>query len=196
LDLSKILASSCRQKILRVLSKKQTGISIMALVRAANGSYNEVCRNLKILETEGIITQKYTRSQRIISLSDKNRTTVFLLNVLENLDAYIYAIQSSNERLNSKTIKALEQKAGKNYYVQKTVDAPDVMTLLSLPKPLIKTMIALYKMDQATAEDISKETTRPWTLEKAYANQLTKQGYLKKIKVGRKMFFYIEALQN
>lgn len=72
------------------------------------------------------------------------------------------------------------------------VSVPDAMTLLSLPGSLRKTMLALYKLGEATAEDISKETERLRAVESACANQLTRMGYLKKKREGRKVFFHIK----
>ena len=59
---------------------------------------------------------------------------------------------------------------------------PDVFSLLSLPKPLRLTALALYKIDKATAQDIAKETNRSVALENACANQLVKLNYIKERK--------------
>ena len=77
-------------------------------------------------------------------------------------------------------------------YSMETNFVPDAMTLLSLPGSLRKTMLALYKLGEATAEDISKETERLRAVESACANQLTRMGYLKKKREGRKVFFHIK----
>jgi len=69
---------------------------------------------------------------------------------------------------------------------------PDVMTLLSLPSSLRKTVLALYKLGEATAEDLSNETKRLRAVESTCASQLARMGYLKKKRVGRKVYFYIE----
>ena len=68
----------------------------------------------------------------------------------------------------------------------------DVTALLSLPASLRKTVLALYKLREATAEDLSNETKRQRAVESYCANQLTRLGYLKKKRVGRKVYFYIE----
>jgi DNA-binding transcriptional ArsR family regulator len=70
---------------------------------------------------------------------------------------------------------------------------PDAMTLLSLPMSLRKTVIALYKLEKATAEDITKETKRLRAVESSLANQLVRMGYVKKKREGRDVYFYIEA---
>lgn len=69
---------------------------------------------------------------------------------------------------------------------------PDAMTLLTLPMSLRKTVMVLYKLEKATAEDIAKETKRLRAVESASANQLVRMGYLKKTREGRDVYFYIE----
>lgn len=68
----------------------------------------------------------------------------------------------------------------------------DTMTLLSLPMSLRKTVMALYKLEKASAEEIAKETKRLRAVESAAANQLVRMGYLKKNRKGRTVYFYIE----
>jgi DeoR/GlpR family transcriptional regulator of sugar metabolism len=85
-----MLASSCRQKILKELSKSQE-IRVMKLVRQINSTYNEVNRNLKILETEGIIINDYRQrvkhgKVRVLQLNRENPRTRILLQVLETLE--------------------------------------------------------------------------------------------------------------
>ena len=71
--------------------------------------------------------------------------------------------------------------------------SPDTLSLLTLPLSLRKTVMALYKLQKATAEDISSETKRMRGIESASANQLVRMGYLKKMRQGRKVYFYIES---
>ena len=72
------------------------------------------------------------------------------------------------------------------------VVVPDAMALFSMPFSLRKTMLALYKLEEATAEDLSNETERLRAVESACANQLVRMGYLKKRRVGRKVYFVID----
>lgn len=53
-------------------------------------------------------------------------------------------------------------------------------------------MLAMYKLGEATAEDLSDETSRLRAVESACANQLTRMGYLKKKRIGRKVYFQIQ----
>lgn len=82
MKLNKILASACRRKILKVLSNKKI-ITMMKLVRIVNSTYNEVNRNLYILEREGITTQRFAGRQRIIRLNFKNEKTLVLLELVK-----------------------------------------------------------------------------------------------------------------
>jgi hypothetical protein len=70
---------------------------------------------------------------------------------------------------------------------------PDAMSLLSLPMSLRKTVMVLYKLEKATAEDLARETKRLRPVESAYANQLVRMGYLSKKREGRDVYFYIES---
>jgi predicted transcriptional regulator len=89
LDLKGLLASTGRQKILKVLSEYRE-IHIMELVRKVCGRYNEVNRNLNILEAEGIIMTYYQKQVkhpkfRIVRLIRENRRTQILLKALKDL---------------------------------------------------------------------------------------------------------------
>jgi len=85
MELKKLVASSCRQKILEELSIK--GVNVMRLVRRINSTYNEVNRNLIILEREGIITNTRCGRMRLVKLNRENPKTVLLLQVLKQLDS-------------------------------------------------------------------------------------------------------------
>lgn len=68
---------------------------------------------------------------------------------------------------------------------------PDMVTLFSLPSALRKTVIALYKLGEATAEDLARETRRLRAVESSAANQLVRMGFLTKRRDGRKVYFNI-----
>jgi hypothetical protein len=70
---------------------------------------------------------------------------------------------------------------------------PDAMSLLSLPMSLRKTVMVLYKLEKATAEDLARETKRLRAVESGSANQLVRMGYLSKKREGRDVYFYIES---
>jgi predicted transcriptional regulator len=90
LDLRKLLASSLRQNILKTLSAHRE-MQVMRLVSAVGSTYNELNRNLDILEKEGIITNEYPvkvrhGKVRVIKLNKENAKTIVLLRVLKTLD--------------------------------------------------------------------------------------------------------------
>ncbi len=68
----------------------------------------------------------------------------------------------------------------------------DVMTLLSMPDHLRKTAMAICRRSRGTAEEIAEETGRARAVESAYLNQLVIMGYLKKERVGRKAYFFVD----
>ena len=98
--------------------------------------------------------------------------------------------------LNGKMLKTQEeflQRVTNQSYRREIIKLePDAMTLLFLPRSLRKTVMALYKLKEATAEDLARETNRLRAVESASANQLVRMGYLKKKREGRKVYFYIE----
>jgi predicted transcriptional regulator len=79
------LASSCRRKILKALSANKE-VNMMKLVRIVNSTYNEIDRNLRILENQGIITQRHFGHKRMISLNIENEKTLVLLKLLKIRD--------------------------------------------------------------------------------------------------------------
>lgn len=89
-DLSRIIASSLRQKMLRELAKTRE-IQVMRLVSRVNSTYNELNRNLMIMEKEGIIMNEYRvkvrhGKVRVIRLNKDNPKTKALLAALHSLD--------------------------------------------------------------------------------------------------------------
>ena len=88
MELTKLLASSLRQKILKGLSESKQ-INVMGLVRKINSTYNEVNRNLIILEKEGIVTNIRCGRMRVIKLNRENPKTKVLLKALKTLDDHL-----------------------------------------------------------------------------------------------------------
>jgi hypothetical protein len=130
----------------------------------------------------------------------KKKSSTLDVNVL--LTMLVDALNQMNEKLDSivglngkilKTQEELLQRITNETYRRRAIKLePDAMTLLSLPRSLRKTVMALYKLKQATAEDLARETKRLRAVESASANQLVRMGYLKKKREGRKVYFYIE----
>jgi len=88
LKLEQLIASSCRQKILLALSNTN-GTHVTNLVRIINSTYNQVNRNLQILENEGIIKTKHYGHMKIIELTKENPKTQTLLKALHILNGPI-----------------------------------------------------------------------------------------------------------
>jgi len=102
-------------------------------------------------------------------------------------------IKESLDRLNEKMEVIIElQKQEPKNLPEQLPDALDVMTLLSLPDHLRKTAITICKLGRATADEVAEQTKRARAVESAYLNQLVLMGYLKKERVGRKAYFYVE----
>jgi hypothetical protein len=84
LDLPRLMASSCRQKIIAVLATvRQT--HIMDLVRKVNSTYNQVNRNLQILEHEEIVESHHYGRMRLIRLNRQSPKTKAILHALRIL---------------------------------------------------------------------------------------------------------------
>jgi len=91
MDSRRLIASSCRQKILETLSKAGE-VHMMDLVRRVNSSYTQVNRNVLILEKERIVKVRNVGRLRMISLDRENpKTDVILkaLRMLKNADVTI-----------------------------------------------------------------------------------------------------------
>ena len=74
-----------------------------------------------------------------------------------------------------------------------TIDLEDSLTpqdLLILPGPLQDTAKALIPLRISTADEISKKTGKQRAVESSYLNQLVERNYCRKIRIGRKIFFY------
>lgn len=85
MKLNRVVASLCRQKILLELSKEKE-LTMMALVRKINSTYDEVNRNLQILQKEALITQQYLGRLRLIRLNLNNKNVSILLHALKSLE--------------------------------------------------------------------------------------------------------------
>jgi hypothetical protein len=121
--------------------------------------------------------------------SSAPNTKFLLMKLVDELRLVNQKLDSLIE-LNRKMLKAQEemQRVGTELKLE-----PDAMSLLSLPMSLRKTVMVLYKLEKATAEDLARETKRLRPVESAYANQLVRMGYLSKKREGRDVYFYIES---
>jgi predicted transcriptional regulator len=128
-------------------------------------------------------------------MSSNLKIAVLLARIIDELretNEKLELLISSNHKLLGMQEEFLKKSASKKKTMQDFNLAPDVMALLSLPMSLRKTVMVLYKLEKATAEDIAKETKRLRAVESSSANQLVRLGYLKKKREGRDVYFYIE----
>jgi len=70
-------------------------------------------------------------------------------------------------------------------------DGLDVGILLRLPDHLRKTMLALAKLIEGRADEVSEITSRARAIESGYLNQLVRLGYVKKIRRKHQIYFTI-----
>jgi DNA-binding transcriptional ArsR family regulator len=115
------------------------------------------------------------------------------VNTLKQINNKLDEMIKSNERILEVNETLLQRLiSGEINPKVKSSPQPDVMALLSLPSALRKTAMVLYKLEQATADDLSKETKRLRAVESASANELFRLGYIKKRREGRDVYFYID----
>jgi hypothetical protein len=119
----------------------------------------------------------------------------------ESLLLIIQTLNSINEKLetildlNAKLLRineALLEKTGKKTSLPGFRKEPDAMEILNLPLALRKTIMVLYKLEKATADDLALETKRLRAVESAAANELVRMGFIKKKREGREVYFFIE----
>jgi hypothetical protein len=123
---------------------------------------------------------------------DVNALMVRLIDELNQVNKKLDSMVDLDGKILKTQQEFLQSIANEVHPKQAVKPEPDAMTLLSLPSSLRKTVMVLYKLKQATAEDLAMETHRLRAVESASANQLVRMGYLKKKREGRKVYFYIE----
>lgn len=70
------------------------------------------------------------------------------------------------------------------------------MMIAELPENIKKTAITLLRLKEATAEDVAKLTGRKRSTESYYLNLLAEMNIVKKKKVGRKIYFFINRADD
>lgn len=70
-------------------------------------------------------------------------------------------------------------------------DSLDVGMLLKLPDHLRKTVLALAKLIEGRADEVSNLTGRARAIESGYLNQLVRLGYVKKLRRKHQIFFIL-----
>jgi len=85
MDLETVMASACRRRILKALSRHGR-VNVMQLVRKVNSTYNQVNSNLQILQRERIVFDDHFGRMRVIKLNRENPRTARLLQALKILE--------------------------------------------------------------------------------------------------------------
>jgi len=85
MNLETLIASSCRRRIIRVLSSSGRA-NVMDLVRKVNSTYNQVNSNLQTLQKEEVIFDEHFGRMRVIRLNRENPRTALLLQALKILE--------------------------------------------------------------------------------------------------------------
>jgi len=105
-----------------------------------------------------------------------SREILEILRRLRSIESEIRELRKRVERLEAST--------------RKTPRPPKAIeNMLELPDSLRKTMSIMAQLEEAPAEAIAKQTHRTRGMESIYLNQLTRMGYVQKIKSGRKIHF-------
>jgi len=123
---------------------------------------------------------------------DIKELLTMLVDKVSKMNRKLESVVKFNEKILNVQEEFLERVSNKNLFEDFVQPAPDMMTLLSLPGGLRKTVMACYKLGEATAVDLSRETERLRAVESACANQLVRMGFLSKRRDGRKVYFFVE----
>ncbi len=133
-----------------------------------------------------------TESSRSLDELDTKKLLVQLIGEVHMLNQKFDSVVEFGGKM-LKTQEEFLQRTTKQKHTDETFKLePDMVTLFSLPSALRKTVVALYKLGEATAEDLARETKRLRAVESSAANQLVRMGFLSKRREGRKVYFFIE----
>ena len=72
---------------------------MMKLVRLVNSTYNEVDRNLHLLEREGLVTQHYLGRKRFVCLDFENEKTLVVLKIMKLINGSVDLKKSQRNAL-------------------------------------------------------------------------------------------------
>lgn len=127
--------------------------------------------------------------------SDKEPSIANIVDALNLLNQKLDCLVEVSSEILKVNKKLLQKNKPKNSIANLHLE-PDAMSLLSLPSSLRKTVMVLYQLERATADDLARETGRLRAVESASANQLVRMGYLKKSRSGRDVYFYIDSSEE
>ena len=128
--------------------------------------------------------------------SDLETLLIELKEMFNRLNDKIDIIIESNDKILHFNEELLQKIGNQDSKKENMRIEPDTMALLSLPSALRKTAMVLYRLEQATADELANETKRLRAVESAAANELVRMGYIKKKRIGRDVYFYIEVTKE
>jgi len=123
---------------------------------------------------------------------ESKKTAEAIIDLLEKINGNLETLSERLERVVNLQEAMMKQVQPRREKINLEGMPLDAATLLSLPDHLRKTAMAMCKLGEATATDISKETGRVRAVESDYLNQLVGMGYLKKKRKSHDVIFYIE----
>lgn len=103
-----------------------------------------------------------------------------LLAKIEELEKRIKKLKAAKE---VKEAEITPETAGKSL---------GIVDLLRLPDNIRRTVLAIFELKEATAEEVAAKTGRTRNIESVYLNELVRSDYLGKGRKGRKVFFKIK----
>jgi hypothetical protein len=133
-----------------------------------------------------------TENSRSLDELDAKKLLVKLIGEVHMLNQKFDSVIETGGKLLKAQEEILQRTTKQKHTAETFKVEPDMVTLFSLPSALRKTVMALYKLGEATAEDLARETKRLRAVESSAANQLVRMGFLSKRREGRNVYFFIE----
>ena len=133
-----------------------------------------------------------TKTRRSLEELDAKKLLVKLISEVHKLNQKFDSMVEFSGKMLMAQEEFLQRTADQQHTDETFKVEPDMATLFSLPSALRKTVMALYKLGEATAEDLARETKRLRAVESSAANQLVRMGFLTKRREGRKVYFFID----
>jgi len=123
---------------------------------------------------------------------ESKKTAAAIIDLLEKINGNLETLGERLERVVNLQEAIMQQVQPRREKISLEGMPLDAATLLSLPDHLRKTAMAICKLGEATATDISRETGRVRAVESDYLNQLVGMGHIKKKRKSHDVIFYIE----
>jgi len=98
---------------------------------------------------------------------------------------------SSNDYLKAfeRRLQSLEHRVGEIESRLHPVIEDQVALYLTVPDSLRKSLFAVSELSRATADDVCIRTGRHRSIENKYLNELVREGWLKRERIGKKVYY-------